>query len=70
VREVPIYTETISLGAFLKWAGIVRTGGEAKHRIQAGEVRVNGEVERRRGRLLRPGDVVEADGMRWVVGRG
>ncbi len=70
VREVPIRTETISLGAFLKWAGVVRTGGEAKHRIQSGQVRVNGEVERRRSRLLRPGDVVEVDGRQWVVGRG
>ena len=35
------------------------TGGEAKIRIQASEVRVNGKVETRRGRKLRKGDIVE-----------
>ncbi len=49
----------ITLGQALKAASIVGTGGEAKILIQAGEVRVNGEVETRRGRKLREGDVVE-----------
>lgn len=49
----------IKLDQYLKWQGLVGTGGEAKHRIQAGEVRVNGEVETRRGRKLRDGDVVK-----------
>ncbi len=49
----------ITLGQALKAASIVGTGGEAKVLIQAGEVRVNGEVETRRGRKLREGDVVE-----------
>ncbi|MBM3464028.1 MAG: RNA-binding S4 domain-containing protein [Armatimonadetes bacterium] len=48
----------IKLDAFLKWQGMVGTGGEAKVRIQAGEVLVNGDVEMRRGRKLRAGDVV------------
>jgi ribosome-associated protein len=46
------------LDQFLKWQGVVATGGEAKFRVQQGEVRVNGEVERRRGRQLHPGDRV------------
>jgi ribosome-associated protein len=37
----------------------VQSGGEAKVLVQSGEVRVNGEVETRRGRRLRAGDVVE-----------
>ena len=49
----------ITLGQALKAVGFVGTGGEAKILIQAGEVRVNGEVETRRGRRLREGDVVE-----------
>lgn len=48
-----------SLGQALKIWGLVGTGGEAKVLIQYGEVQVNGEVETRRGRRLRPGDVVE-----------
>jgi len=49
----------ITLGQALKAAGLAETGGEAKILIQAGEVRVNGQVETRRGRKLREGDVVE-----------
>ncbi|HZC83963.1 MAG TPA: RNA-binding S4 domain-containing protein [Rubrobacter sp.] len=49
----------ITLGQALKAMNVVGTGGEAKVLIQAGEVRVNGEVETRRGRKLREGDVIE-----------
>jgi len=56
--DVPIRTATIQLDAFLKWAGVVQTGGEAKRVIQQGHVRVNDREERRRSRRLRPGDTV------------
>jgi ribosome-associated protein len=46
------------LDQFLKWQGWVATGGEAKLRIQAGEVWVNDAVEERRGRQLQCGDRV------------
>lgn len=55
------------LGAFLKLAGVAATGGHAKVLVQAGEVAVNGEVETRRGRALRPGDVVAAGGQEYRV---
>ena len=58
----------IRLDQFLKFAGLAVTGGEAKVRIQAGDVRVNGEVETRRGRKLRPGDSVEIDDAMYDVG--
>ncbi len=48
-----------TLGQALKVANIVGSGGEAKVLIQEGAVSVNGEVETRRGRRLRAGDVVE-----------
>lgn len=57
----------IKLDQFLKWQGLVDTGGQAKQLIQAGEVRVNGEVETRRGRKLRPGDVVQLGPERFTV---
>jgi len=50
------------LDQFLKLSGAVGTGGQAKVLIQGGEVRVNGEMETRRGRKLRPGDVVQLGG--------
>lgn len=52
---------TIKLAQFLKWKGLVRTGGEAKLRIQGGEVFVNGIRETRRGRKLITGDQVTID---------
>ena len=51
----------------LKWEGFVATGGEAKLRIQGGEVLVNGSVESRRGRQLQAGDVVELAGRRFTI---
>ena len=57
--QVPIDTDSVTLGAFLKWAGAAATGGQAKTLIQSGHVEVNGQVERRRGRRLVPGDRVE-----------
>jgi ribosome-associated protein len=52
-------TSGITLGQALKASNLVGSGGEAKVLIQNGEVRVNGEVETRRGRKLKKGDVVE-----------
>jgi ribosome-associated protein len=59
--------EWIRLDQYLKWQGLAFTGGEAKQRIQGGEVRVNGFQETQRGRKLRPGDRVELDGQTTVV---
>jgi ribosome-associated protein len=57
----------ITLGQALKAASIAGTGGEAKVLVQMGEVLVNGEVETRRGRRLREGDVVEVGEERLEV---
>lgn len=49
----------ITVGQFVKAAGLAESGGEAKRLVLAGEVRVNGRVETRRGHKLSLGDVVE-----------
>ena len=64
---VSITTEFIKLQDLLKFANLVATGGEAKERIQAGEVAVNGEVCTQRGRKLRPGDDVLFAGQHYTV---
>ena len=56
--DVPIKDESIRLGQFLKLANMVESGAEAKPLIAGGVVRVNDEVETRRGRQLVQGDVV------------
>lgn len=60
--DVPIRDDTIRLGQFLKLANLIDSGADAKSAIADGRVSVNGETESRRGRQLRPGDVVELDG--------
>ena len=67
MQQISIHTEFIKLDALLKYASLAETGGEAKQMVQAGEVKVNGEVCTMRGKKLRPGDVVEAGGQRVQV---
>ena len=52
----------VELKNLLKLLDLVNSGGEAKVIIQGGEVMVNGEVETRRGRKLKPGDNVTFNG--------
>tara|TARA_B100000809_G_scaffold241706_2_gene265117 strand:+ start:706 stop:897 length:192 start_codon:yes stop_codon:yes gene_type:complete len=60
--------KVFKLDQYLKFNGWVESGGEAKLKIRSGDVLVNGVVETRRGRQLNPGDVIEVDGKRGVVG--
>lgn len=62
-QDMPV----IQLDQFLKLEGITQSGGEAKHLIQSGEVKVNGEPDTRRKRKLRAGDVVEVYGRTYSV---
>nr|WP_326127187.1 RNA-binding S4 domain-containing protein [uncultured Oscillibacter sp.] len=68
MRTIVITTEFIKLQDLLKFAGLVETGGEAKERIQNGEVRVGGEVCLQRGKKIRPGDDVLFGGDHYTVG--
>ena len=62
MKELQIKDEFIKLGQALKLCGIAGNGVDAKIMIEEGLVSVNGEVETRRGRKLREGDQVEAEG--------
>ena len=66
-RTIGITTESIRLDALLKLADLVSSGGEAKLRIQGGEVTVNGETCTPRGKKLRPGDRACLDGTTVTV---
>lgn len=59
--SIRINTEYITLGQFLKFANVVDSGSEAKFYLGNHEIRVNEELDNRRGRKLRPGDVVEIE---------
>ncbi len=58
---VPIRDGSIRLGQLLKLAGVVDDGAMAREVVERGLVTVGGEVETRRGRQVRPGDVVTLD---------
>lgn len=67
---MPITDESIRLGQFLKLAALIDSGADAKAAITDGSVTVNGEVELRRGRQLRPGDTVSLGSRSARVTRG
>tara|TARA_B100000989_G_scaffold252448_1_gene200645 strand:- start:300 stop:473 length:174 start_codon:yes stop_codon:yes gene_type:complete len=48
----------MKLDQFLKWHNIASSGGEAKIFIKSGQVKVNGQIELKRGRKLVKGDKV------------
>jgi len=60
------HPDTIDLDQFLKTCGVA-TGGQAKLKIQSGQVKVNDEVELRRRRKLKVGDEVSFDGEVYQV---
>ncbi|WP_099023059.1 RNA-binding S4 domain-containing protein [Mycolicibacterium palauense] len=68
--DVPIRDESIRLGQFLKLAGLIDSGADAKAVIAEGLVTVNGEAESRRGRQLHPGDTVSLQGRAARVAGG
>ena len=55
MKEIPIKDEYIKLDQFLKFVNLVSSGIEAKMIIKDGQVKVNGEVELRRGKKLHDG---------------
>lgn len=62
MEKVSITTEYVTLGQFLKLADIISSGGQAKFFLEDVEIKVNGEIDQRRGRKLRDGDKIEVEG--------
>jgi len=60
--EIQIRDDFIKLGQALKLAGVVENGAEAKSVIMDGLVKVNGEVDTRRGRKIYRNDTIFYDG--------
>ena len=62
MEEIRIKDDHIKLGQALKLAGLVSSGVDAKFVIQDGQVKVNGEIDTRRGKKLYSGDNFEFNG--------
>lgn len=67
IEKVKISTEFIKLDQFLKWLAVVDSGSEAKEVILDGKIKVNDEVETRRGRKIYPEYKVEIFDKTYIV---
>ncbi|WP_085022665.1 RNA-binding S4 domain-containing protein [Anaerovibrio sp. JC8] len=68
MEKIEVNTETIQLDQFLKWAGVLESGGQVKLMIEDEMILVNGTVETARRKKLHDGDVVEIKEMgSWQV---
>ena len=65
--EIKIDTEFIKLDSFLKFTGAATLGSEAKFYIKNGDIKVNGEVEIRRGRKLYQSDRIEFQEEEYII---
>ena len=61
METIKINTEFIKLDQLLKFSNITENGADAKYLVVNGYVKLNGEVELRRGKKIYDGDVVEID---------
>ncbi len=68
IADIRIETEEIQLDQFLKWAGVLASGGEVKMLIENRQIKRNGETESARRRKLHAGDIIEIEGLgAWRV---
>lgn len=67
IEKVKISTEFIKLDQFLKWLAVVDSGADAKQIILEGQVKVNDEIEKRRGRKIYPEYKVEVFDKIYIV---
>lgn len=67
IEVIEINTEFIKLDQLLKWANFTGSGVEAKMYILEGLVKVNGEVEKRRGKKIYAGDIVEFNNEKIIL---
>ncbi len=67
MKRFRVRGEYITLGQLLKVMGLIGTGGEVKSFLADAAITVNEEAENRRGRKLRPGDVVTLEGVETIT---
>ncbi|MCM1186932.1 MAG: RNA-binding S4 domain-containing protein [Lachnoclostridium sp.] len=68
MQIIQLKDDFIKLGQALKAAGLVESGVDAKYAVQDGLVKVNGQVETRRGKKLAVGDKVTYNGETFIIG--
>ena len=67
MEEIKITTPFIKLDQLVKFAGLAETGAKAKILIELGEFNVNGELCTKRGKKIKPGDVIDFKNKKYKV---
>ncbi len=67
MEEIKILTPSIKLDQLVKFAGLAETGAKAKILIDLGEFNVNGECCIKRGKKIKPGDIIEFKNKKYKV---
>lgn len=67
MEEIKILTPSIKLDQLVKFAGLSETGAKAKILIDLGEFNVNGELCIKRGKKIKPGDIIEFKNKKYKV---
>ena len=65
--EIKIYSEPITLGQFVKFLGLIYSGGEVKIFLEENDIFVNDVPEKRRGKKLFSGDLVQINNQKYVL---
>ena len=65
--KIKIHSEPITLGQFLKFSGLIYSGGEVKIYLEENDVFVNEISEKRRGKKLFSGDIVQINDKKYVL---
>lgn len=67
MEEIKITTPFIKLDQLVKFAGLAETGAKAKILIELGEFNVNGDLCTKRGKKIKPGDVIDFKNKKFKV---
>lgn len=67
MEEIKIVTPFIKLDQLVKFAGLAETGAKAKILIELGEFNVNGDLCTKRGKKIKPGDVIDFKNKKYKV---
>lgn len=66
-NKVLIRTDFITLGQLIKYVGIVQNGGQVKSFLAENDPKINGEIDKRRGKKLYDGDLIEINGKKYTI---
>jgi ribosome-associated protein len=68
MNDFPLRGPFVTLAQAVKIVGLADSGGQAKHLVRSGAVRVNGQVVTQPGKKLVAGDqFTAADGQQWQI---